>query len=186
MFTPRIFALLLVSFATTVVLADESLDEIVNYREYSSAFSSSGQPSAEDLAHARDAGFQRVVYIAYSDHGNSLENEDRVVKNLGMEYVHIPVEWEAPTANDFKMFAGAMRQAPASRTLLHCQVNYRASAFSMLYRVIHEGVPLAEAKADMNTVWTPNEIWRDLIFEVLEANDISPDCDGCDWSTENH
>lgn len=186
MFNPRILALFFVSLLTSVVFADDSLDEIVNYREYSPTFSSSGQPSAEDLARVKDAGFQRVVYIAYSDHGNSLENEDRLVKDLGMEYVHIPVEWEAPTANDFNMFAAAMRQAPASRTLLHCQVNYRASAFSLLYRVTHEGVPLADAKADMNSVWTPNEAWRDLIFEVLEANDISPDCDGCDWSTEDH
>ncbi len=159
--------------------------EITNYREYSPTFSSAGQPTAEQLEALRDEGFGRVVYIAYSDHDDSLPNEDRVVKELGMEYIHIPVEWSAPTSADFAMFAGAMQRAPAVRTLLHCQVNYRASAFSFLYRVIHEDVPVAKAKADMNSVWTPNETWRDLIFEVLDQHGVSPDCDGCSWETDD-
>lgn len=180
--------LLLVGFAILASPAHtrDELDDIVNYREYSATFSSSGQPDAGQLEALEEAGFERIVYIAYSDHQNSLPNEDRLVKNLGMEYVHIPVEWDAPTASDFDLFAGAMQRAPDKKTLLHCQVNYRASAFSFLYRVIHEDVPVATAKADMNSVWVPNETWRDLIFEVLEANGRSPHCEGCDWSVEDH
>lgn len=165
--------------------AQDGVGDIVNFREYSAAFASSGQPTAEQLAAVQQAGFERVVYVAYSDHENSLANEDRLVKNLGMEYVHIPVEWDAPTVSDFELFAGAMRRAPEKKTLLHCQVNYRASAFSFLYRVIHEGVAVAEAKKDMNSVWTPNDTWRELIFEVLTKNGVSPECDGCDWSGDN-
>lgn len=169
----------------TIFLAEEASagpGDIVNFREYSPNFASAGQPDAEQLEAARDAGFERVIYIAYSDQERSLANEDRVVKSLGMEYVHIPVEWDAPTASDFALFAAAMQSGEGKKTLLHCQVNYRASAFSFLYRVINEGVPVAQAKADMNSVWTPNETWRALIFSVLENAGISPHCDGCDWS----
>ncbi|MDH4073095.1 MAG: protein tyrosine phosphatase family protein, partial [Gammaproteobacteria bacterium] len=112
-------------------------------------------------------------------------DEDAVVKELGMDYVHIPVIWDAPTMSDFYAFAGAMQREPDKKTLLHCQANYRASAFAFLYRVLYLGVPIAEAKADMNAVWQPNETWRDLIFAVLEDNDVSPQCDGCDWSPGN-
>ncbi len=161
------------------------VDEIVNYRNYSPGFSSAGQPTAEQLTLIRDAGFERIVYVAYSDQPKSLSNEDRLVKELGMQYVHIPVEWEAPTADDYYMVAAALRGYSARKTLLHCQVNYRASAFSFLYRVIEDGVDIAEAKADMNTVWTPNETWRDLIFEVLESAGVSPECPGCDWTTSD-
>lgn len=172
-------------FAAAAAQAAE-LQDISNYRAYSDTFASSGQPTAEDLQTLRDAGFERIVYIAWSDHENSLPHEDRLVKAQGMEYLHIPVDWQAPTASDFYLFAGAMQRAPQRKTLLHCQVNYRASAFSFLYRVIYDKVPLAEAKRAMNSVWTPNETWRDLIFEVLADNDISPDCEACDWSTETH
>ncbi|HUF72316.1 MAG TPA: protein tyrosine phosphatase family protein [Gammaproteobacteria bacterium] len=159
----------------------QSLEDIVNYREYSATFASAGQPTEAQLGLARDAGFERVIYIAFSTDGNALANEDRIVRDLGMEYVQIPVVWIAPTITDYESFAAVMQRDPDKKTLLHCQVNARASAFSFLYRVLHENVPLAEAKADMNTVWEPNETWRELIFDVLETNGVSPECEGCDW-----
>ena len=157
-------------------------DGIRNYTAYSPTFASSGQPTARQLEALRDDGLERVIYIAYSDHDGSLPHEDRLAKQLGIEYVQIPVEWNAPTRSDFEMFASVMRQDPDKPTLLHCQANFRASAFSMLYRVIYEGVALAEAKADMNAVWTPNETWTTFVRDVLTAADIDPDCDGCDWT----
>lgn len=159
----------------------QALADISNFREYSPTFASAGQPTAEQLELVKEAGFERVIYIAFSTDGTAFPDEDRVVKDLGMDYVHVPVVWNNPTPADFGAFASVMQQDPDRKTLLHCQVNFRASAFSFLYRVIYEGVPVAEAKADMNTVWHPNEVWRDFIFDVLAAHDISPDCDGCSW-----
>ena len=184
---PTRFAFILITLSSLAPCATAGADveEIVNYRAYSPAFASSGQPTAEQLAELEAVGFERVIYVAFSDHQNSLENEDRLVKNLGMEYVHIPVDWEAPTAADFALIAAAIDQTPPRRTLLHCQVNFRASAFAFLYRVLYEDVPIREAKADMNSVWRPDDTWRALIFEVLEANGESPHCDDCDWSTEH-
>jgi len=158
------------------------LSDIRNYRAYSPSFASAGQPTREQLAQVGEAGFERVVYIAFSNSGSAISDEDAVVKDLGMDYVHIPVIWDAPTKSDFYAFAGVMQREPNRKTLLHCQANYRASAFAFLYRVLYLDVPIAEAKADMNSVWTPNETWRDLIFAVLEDNGVSPDCAGCDWT----
>lgn len=174
----------LVALAALAATAAQAavLDEISNYRQYSDTFASSGQPTAAQLESLRAAGFERIVYIAWTNNENSLPHEDRLVRALGMQYLHVPVDWQAPTPADFYLFAGAMERAPEAKTLLHCQVNYRASAFSFLYRVIHAGVSVAEAKRDLNTVWTPNETWRELIFTVLADNDISPECDGCDWT----
>ncbi len=159
------------------------LSDISNYREYSPTFSSSGQPTKDQLALLKDEGFERIVYIAFSNSRQALAGEDVVVKELGMDYVHIPVIWDAPTAADFYAFAGSIQRDATRKTLLHCQVNYRASAFSFLYRVLYEDVPVAEAKADMNSVWEPNETWRNLIFGILEENGKSPHCDGCSWET---
>lgn len=67
------------------------------------------------------------------------------------------------------------------KTLVHCQVNFRASAFSFLYRVLYLGVASGEAKEDMNSVWVPDATWTGFIFDVLEANDASPDRETCLW-----
>lgn len=176
-----VLAVCLYSFSTC---ADE-LSEISNYREYSPTFASSGQPTKKQLQLLKDNGFERIVYIAFSNSGKAFSDEDVVVKDLGMDYIHIPVIWDQPTAADFYAFAGAMQQEPGRKTLLHCQVNYRASAFSFLYRVLYEDVSVAEAKADMNSVWQPNETWQKLIFGILEEHGKTPHCPGCSWETDN-
>jgi protein tyrosine phosphatase (PTP) superfamily phosphohydrolase (DUF442 family) len=177
----RPFALILAIFGYAPGMLCAQLGEISNFREYSETFSSSGQPTIEQLTAVRDAGFERVIYIAFSTDGNAIAQEDKIVSDLGMDYVQIPVVWNRPTLANFNLFSSILRQEPDAKTLLHCQVNFRASAFSFLHRVINEGVSVADAKADMNSVWQPNETWRDFIFSVLAENGISPDCSSCNW-----
>ncbi|MFT4861602.1 MAG: protein tyrosine phosphatase (PTP) superfamily phosphohydrolase (DUF442 family) [Pseudohongiellaceae bacterium] len=161
---------------------DPSLEGITNFRQYSATFASSGQPTKEQFTAISEQGFERIVYIAFTNNANALPDADQVVKGLGMEYMHVPVDFNNPLPADFYAFSDSMQRDTSKKTLLHCQVNARATAFSFLYRVIFEDVPVAEAKADMNTVWQPNEVWRDFIFTVLAQNDISPECEGCDWT----
>ena len=173
---------MLINNAWAVEDVAPSLEKIVNFRQYSENFASSGQPSAEQFAAIAEQGFERIVYIAFTNNQNALPDADQVVKGLGMEYMHVPVTFDNPLPDDFYAFSDSMQRNTDKKTLLHCQVNARATAFSFLYRVIHEDVSISEAKADMNTVWQPNEVWRDFIFEVLAQNDISPDCEDCDWT----
>ena len=44
------------------------------------------------------------------------------------------------------------------------------------------GVPLDEAKADMNKVWVPNTVWTNFARTVLTNNSVNPDCGGWDWT----
>ena len=175
-------AALSASASYAVEEADPALAEIINFRQYSDNFSSAGQPTREQFQVLADQGFERIVYIAFTNNTNALPDADQVVKNLGMEYMQIPVSFDNPLLDDFYAFAESMELDVEKKTLLHCQVNARATAFSFLYRVIYHDVPVAEAKADMNTVWQPNAVWRDFIFEILEENIIDPNCADCDWT----
>ena len=174
-----------VLMSQTVLAVEEApaeLDEIINFRQYSDTFASAGQPTAEQLQVVADQGYERIVYIAFTNNPNALPDEDQIVKRLGMEYMQVPVDFSNPLPDDFYAFADSMQRNTDKKTLLHCQVNARATAFSFLYRVIYDDVSVSEAKADMNTVWQPNEVWRDFIFEVMAQNDKDPNCEGCDWT----
>ena len=168
--------------AFAVEPTDPTLADITNFRQYSATFASSGQPTKDQFSAIAENGFERIVYIAFTNNTNALPDADQVVKGLGMEYMHIPVTWDNPLPSDFYAFADSLRRDTDKKTLLHCQVNARATAFSFLYRVIYEGVSIAEAKTDMNTVWQPNETWRDFIFAVLAENGMSSECEECDWT----
>jgi len=180
-----VITLLTALISSTALAVEEppaNLAEITNFRQYSASFASAGQPTEEQLQAVADAGFERVVYIAFTNNQNALPDEDQIVKRLGMEYMQVPVDFANPLPDEFYAFADSMQRNTDKKTLLHCQVNARATAFSFLYRVLYEDVPVAEAKADMNTVWQPNEVWRDFIFEVMDQNDVDPNCSGCDWT----
>lgn len=182
MMTAIVLMLALSPAAYAVEEVDPALAAITNFRQYSPVFASAGQPTREQFTTIKENGFERVVYIAFTNNPNAVADEDTVVKGLGMEYMQIPVDFNNPLPADFYAFADSMRRNTDKKTLLHCQVNARATAFSFLYRVIFENVPVAAAKADMNTVWQPNEVWRDFIFTVLAENSISPECPECDWT----
>ncbi|MEM1412841.1 MAG: protein tyrosine phosphatase family protein [Pseudomonadota bacterium] len=153
-----------------------------NFIEYEPGFASSGQPTPAQLVDLAKRGYERIVYLAFSDHKTSLEGLDRHAENAGLQYVQIPVVWDAPSAADYALFAAVMKANQDQPTLVHCQVNFRASAFAFLHRVIEQGVPVAQAKADMNRIWTPTAGWNEFLFAVLKAHDIDPQCEGCDWT----
>lgn len=175
-------ACLFTSGAFAVEEASPELAEIINYRQYSDTFASAGQPTREQFQAIADNGFERIVYIAFTNNQNALADADQVIKGLGMEYMQVPVDFDKPLPDDFYAFADSMQRNKGKKTLLHCQVNARATAFSFLYRVIYDDVSIADAKDDMNTVWQPNEVWRDFIFEVMGQNDVDPNCPTCDWT----
>ena len=123
-------AAMLINNAWAVEDVDPSLEGIVNFRQYSDKFASSGQPSAEQFAAIAEQGFERIVYIAFTNNQNALPDADQVVKGLGMEYMHVPVAFDNPLPDDFYAFADSMQRNTDKKTLLHCQVNARATAFS--------------------------------------------------------
>jgi protein tyrosine phosphatase (PTP) superfamily phosphohydrolase (DUF442 family) len=174
-----LFLLILLVGCTFTKAAD--LSDASNFRHYSDTLSSSGQPSAAQLKDAAEKGFERIIYLAFTDNDSAIEDEDRLVKQLNMDYVHIPVDFDNPTLLDFKTFVGAMGEIDTARTLVHCQVNFRASTFSFLYRVAIEGVPILDAKEDYDSVWAPNEIWFRFIRTVLDDYELNHQCEGCDW-----
>ncbi|MBQ13698.1 MAG: phosphatase [Gammaproteobacteria bacterium] len=171
----------LASSALAVEETNSALAEVLNFRQYNENFASSGQPTVDQFQTIKDNGFERIVYIAFTN-GNAVPDEDQIVKGLGMEYMQVPVDFGNPLPSDFYAFADSVQRDTGKKTLLHCAVNARATAFSFLYRVIYDDVAVIDAKADMNTVWQPNAVWRDFIFEVLAQNGKSPECPTCDWT----
>ena len=152
--------------------ASERALPLLNRIEYSPSLTASGQPTAEALGLAARSGYSRVIFLAFTNHQNALEHEDVIVKALDMEFIHIPVQWDAPSLADFNAFAAAMKVPTQQRTLLHCEVNFRASVFGFLYQVIYEAVPIDEAIAMMHAIWIPNEVWEDFIVQVLRVNGL--------------
>jgi protein tyrosine phosphatase (PTP) superfamily phosphohydrolase (DUF442 family) len=86
-----------------------------------------------------------------------------------MTYVHIPVDFKAPTPQDFRAFCRVMEAFDGQRVFVHCAANKRVSAFVYLYRVLHQRVPPAEAEPDLQAIWQPDEVWSRYIQSQMES-----------------
>ena len=90
------------------------------------------------------------------------------LEELGVTYVNVPVVWRSPERADFEAFREAMAEHAGKHILVQCQANYRASAFTYLYRVVDGGVPEEEARQAMNEIWEPEGTWKNYVDEILE------------------
>jgi len=143
--------------------------DIYNYWFLNEKLSSSGMPTAEQMKEVADAGVQVVINLALKTSPGALPNEDSVVESLGMKYIHIPVEWNNPTRQNLEDFFAAMDEHKEDKVLVHCQANYRASSFIMLYRVVRLGWKKEDAIPVMKKMWNPEDfpIWQKFIDENL-------------------
>ena len=104
--------------------------EIINFRQYSDRFASAGQPTREQFQDIANQGFERVVYIAFTNNPNALPDADQVAKELGMEYMQVPVDFSNPLPDEFYAFADSMERNRDKTSVLHCQVNARGRCIS--------------------------------------------------------
>lgn len=144
-----------------------SVEDIVNFLPISDTVGTAGQPTAEQFAAIKLAGYEVVVNLAMPDSSNAVPNESAIVAGLGMHYIHIPVVWEHPTQQDLSQFFDVMARCRGRKVFVHCALNMRVSVFMLLYRVIWQGVPLEAARKDMFRVWEPNPVWQRFIEQSL-------------------
>jgi protein tyrosine phosphatase (PTP) superfamily phosphohydrolase (DUF442 family) len=145
------------------------MKDIFNYWYYDEKLSSSGMPSVEQFKEIADARVNVVINLALKTSKGAVADEDQWVESLGMKYIHIPVEWEKPTQQNLEHFFKAMQRHSDEKIHVHCQANYRASAFIMLYRVLRLGWKKEDAIPIMERMWNPEDfpVWQKFIDDQL-------------------
>jgi protein tyrosine phosphatase (PTP) superfamily phosphohydrolase (DUF442 family) len=147
------------------------LSEIYNFRALGDKLGTAGQPTEEQFRAVREAGFEAVINLALPASDNALANEGSVVTGLGMAYVHIPVNFKAPTSQDFRAFCRVMEAFEDRPVFVHCAANMRVSAFVFLYRVLRQQVAPSEAEGDLRAIWQPDPVWTRFIQDQLKSHE---------------
>jgi uncharacterized protein (TIGR01244 family) len=108
----------------------------------------------------------RVINLALADSPGALADEAALVAAAGMDYVHIPVRFNAPREEDYAAFVAAY-EADDAPVHIHCIMNWRVSAFFYRYNRERRGMAEAEARALMERQWRPEDsehrVWADFI-----------------------
>jgi len=150
------------------------MNDIYNFLAYHDKLSSSGMPTAEQMKSVAKAGVEVVINLAPHDVPNAIESESELVESLGMEYINIPVNWGTPARDGLNVFMDAMDAHPDKKIHVHCEANFRASAFILMYRVLRLGWKTDDAFAVMHMIWDEDAypIWKLFIEDAIKRSTI--------------
>lgn len=143
------------------------LTDIINFLEISPTLATAGLPESGQFDEIYTAGYEVVINLLPVKVTEEGDEEQALVTRLGMDYVNIPVIWSNPTAENLDDFFTAMQANRDRKVFVHCAMNFRASAFTFLYRVLIEKLPIAAAKQAMDEIWEPYEAWPEFIEQQL-------------------
>jgi len=143
-----------------------SVEDSYNFRRIDDRLTTSGLLSAEQLGDLHHEGYEAVINLM-PDGENSVPDEARIVRDQGLDYVYIPVAFDAPTGADLDAFTDAMDARSDGKVHVHCFANYRVSAFCSLYALRRGLCTDAEADEMVQSVWDPAEFpaWMEFITE---------------------
>jgi protein tyrosine phosphatase (PTP) superfamily phosphohydrolase (DUF442 family) len=133
----------------------------------------SGQPSAGALANLSAEGFEAVVYLAPATVSDAVKDEPILVRRQGIEFIHIPIPFGAPSETHFEAVSTALQRLRGKKVLVHCQVNMRASTMVFLFRVLHRKENPATAYDAVTQVWSPQGPWRDMAQGLLAKRRVA-------------
>lgn len=147
-------------------------EDIYNFLALSETLFTGGMPKAEELTDAARRGVEMVINLAPHEVSNALPGETELVTSLGMQYVNIPVIWNTPTQDGLDRFMRIMDENRDKKILVHCQANFRATAFVALYRILRQGWNPDDAMAGMHRIWDAEDypIWKMFIEENLKRS----------------
>lgn len=147
-------------------------EDIYNFLKLSDTLFTGGMPKAEQLTDAAQKGVDVVINLAPHEVPNALPDEAQLVHSLGMQYINIPVNWNTPTRDGLDRFMDAMDANNGKKILIHCQANFRATAFVSLYRILRQGWHPDDAMAGMHQIWDEEDypIWKKFIEESLKRS----------------
>jgi uncharacterized protein (TIGR01244 family) len=146
----------------------ELIEDIAAYLKLTDKIATSGQPRQAQLSDIAAAGYQVVINLALTGTEYSLPDESGAVRELGMEYIHIPVVWKEPTHQNLEDFITSMDACSGKKVFLHCAANMRVSAFMALYRIKRLSWDPEAAFQDMLKIWRPDGVWAEFIRSEMD------------------
>lgn len=154
----------------TTVAAEERLENSYNFRPASDRVTTSGIVPAGALARLSEEGVTAVINLLPDESEHAVDNEAELVTSQGLSYIHLPVDWNEPTAADFNRFSDAMDELSGQRIHVHCAANFRVSGFYSVWAEQQGLWNRRQANDFIADVWDPTEHpqWAELLTNLRQ------------------
>ena len=126
-----------------------------------------GQPSAEDLERARDAGFKTIATTRHARETPGFD-EEQLVTELGLGYVEIPFAGPEELTDEVFDRSRELLQTAERPLLFHCGSANRIGAVWIPWRVLDGGLGFDEALAEARTIGLRTDAYAEKAADYIE------------------
>ena len=88
------------------------IESIYNFRQFSPNLATAGQPNENELHQIGKAGYEVVINLGLDKSEYSVRNEKKIIESYGIQYMHIPVNFETPEVEKYRAFARFLKKYP--------------------------------------------------------------------------
>ena len=137
--------------ASGIAIAQQDAPPIRNFLRVNQQFCTGGQPRVEHLAKLKASGVKTIINLRPRSEHRAAE-EEAMVRELGLRYFNIPVEFADPKdeqVDEFLKITDDVNNRPA---FIHCAGAIRVGAFWMIRRVLRDGWTIEAAEEEAKKI----------------------------------
>ena len=143
---------------------NNKVENIYNYYKVPGLYETSGQPTSSQLKLLVKKGYEVIINLAQdSIVGKVAFNQESILEESNIRYIHIPVDFDNPKESDFENFVSIIKKYKNKKLFVHCAANMRVSAFTYRYRRDILNLKHDEIIKDLEKIWKPNKVWKSFL-----------------------
>jgi uncharacterized protein (TIGR01244 family) len=161
-----IFLAMLVS--SFVLVARTTVTDIEKFNWISEKTATGGQPTVEQIAALKHAGFRTIVNLRERSEYDAAA-EEAAAKENGLDYINIPVSRETPKAEQVDAFLKLMKEARPP-IFIHCATANRVAAFWMIRRVLVDKWDLEDAEREAKVAGLKSQSTKEFALAYIQSH----------------
>jgi uncharacterized protein (TIGR01244 family) len=167
------FVLSLVACAGIVGAAQQKMERpgIVNYTKVDAVVACGGATETSALAGLKADGFKTIINLRQpSEQGANIEQNAAEAKTLGLNYVNIPVNGQAPDPKAVDQFLATIADKANQPAYIHCASASRVGALWMVKRVLQDGWAVDKATEEAKLIGLRSAPLEQFALKYIEEH----------------
>lgn len=130
---------------------------ITNFLRVNDQICTGGQPQMADLEKMKAEGIKAIINLRQASEFNA-DEEAAKAKEVGLRYVHIPMNGREPKDEYAHEFLKVTDEAENRPAFIHCASANRVGAMWMIRRVLRDGWSLEKAEEEARKIGLTNKV----------------------------
>lgn len=162
---------LLVTLADAGAQTPQTYPGVTKFTRVDAVVACAGATEISALEQLKKDGFVAVINLRPASEPNAnVEQSEARAKELGLKYIHIPFNGQAPEASAVDTFLARVADRSNQPVFIHCGTANRVGAMWLTKRVLQDGYTIEKATAEAKAIGLTSPVLEKFMLEYIAAH----------------